>query len=204
MAETNKSSERDKTMMMKDLIRKNRTYRRYYQDVRIDRQQLLEWIDLARLSACGANMQPFKYVISTEQQMNDRIFKHLNWAAYLTEWSGPVDGERPSAYIVMLLDKKISLNCLFDHGIACQSILLGATEAGFGGCIFYAFDHAIMHKDLQIPDQFEVLLAIGLGKPKEIVVIEDVDESGSIKYYRDANGVHHVPKRKLEEMILNI
>jgi nitroreductase len=191
-------------MMMKDLIRKNRTYRRFYQDVRIDRQQLLEWIDLARLSACGANIQPLKYILSCDPQKNEKIFKHLKWAAYLKDWAGPEEGERPSAYIVMLLDKEIRTACYCEHGIASQSILLGATEAGFGGCIFLNFDQKAIREELQIPDRFDIMLILALGKTKEIVVIEDVDESGSIKYYRDVDGVHHVPKRKLEDMILDI
>jgi nitroreductase len=190
--------------MIKELVKKNRTYRRFYQDVDMDRSVLEELVDLARLSSSGANLQALKYIISNEPKKNDIIFKHLKWAGYLPEWSGPEEGEKPSAYIVMVGDTNISKNYLWDHGIACQSILLGACEKGFGGCMFGAVDRQGLRKDLNIADEYEVLLVIALGKPKEEVVIEELPEDGNIKYYRDENGVHHVPKRKLEDLILDI
>ena len=190
--------------MLKELIKKNRTYRRFYQDVEIDRSVLKELIDLARLSSSGANLQPLKYIVSNEPVKNETIFKHLKWAGYLKDWDGPEEGERPSAYIVMLADTNISKNVLWDHGIACQSILLGACEKGLGGCMFGAVDRPKLREDLNIPDEYEILLVIALGKPKEEVVLEELSENGDIKYYRDENKVHYVPKRKLEDIILDI
>jgi len=190
--------------LIKDLIKKNRTYRRFYQDVQIDRSVLEELIDLARLSSSGANLQPLKYIISNESSKNEAIFKHLKWAGYLKDWNGPEEGEKPSAYIVMLADNNISKNVLWDHGIACQSILLGACEKNLGGCMFGAVDRPKLRDELNIPEEYEILLVIALGKPKEEVVLEELSEDKDIKYYRDENGVHHVPKRKLEDIILDI
>ncbi len=191
-------------MMIKDLIRNNRTYRRFYQEAEIDRGVLEELIDLARLSSCGANLQSLKYVISNKPENNNLIFQHLKWAGYLTDWPGPQEGERPSAYIIVLGDKDISKNFFWDHGIACQSILLGACEKGLGGCMFGSVDRDGLKSKLGIPERYEVLLVIALGKPKEKVVLEELDETGSIKYWRDDKGVHHVPKRKLEDIIFKI
>lgn len=188
--------------MIKELVEKNRSYRKFYQEVGIDRDVLEELIDLARISSSGANLQPLKYHISNEPNKNKLIFQHLKWAGYLTEWDGPEEGEKPSAYIVMLGDKDISSNYFWDHGIACQSILLGACEKGLGGCMFGAIDRDSLKNALNIPDKYEVLLVIALGKPKEIVVLEELSESDDIKYWRDENGVHHVPKRKLQDIIL--
>ncbi len=191
--------------MLKDLIQKNRSYRRFYQETPIDRRQLLEWVDLARFSGSGANLQSLKYILSFDGKKNAKIFPLLKWAGYLKDWDGPVEGERPSAYIVMLSDKEIRLNfSSCDQGIACQSILLGATEAGFGGCIINSVDTEAQRSVLHIPDRFEIVTVIALGKPKETVVIEDLGKSGDIKYYRDADGVHHVPKRKLEDLIVDL
>ncbi|MDD3169248.1 MAG: nitroreductase family protein, partial [Eubacteriales bacterium] len=118
--------------MIKELIRKNRTCRRFYQNEEISKETLYELIDLARLSASGGNLQPLKYIISFRQEENDKIFPYLKWAGYFKDWDGPAEGEKPSAYIVITGDKEISSNYFWDHGIACQSILLGACEKGLG------------------------------------------------------------------------
>lgn len=189
--------------MINDLIRINRTYRRFYQEVEIDHNVLEEMIDLARLSASGANLQPLKYIISNKPEKNELIFQHLKWAGYLTDWKGPQEGEKPSAYIVVLGDKDISTDFFWDHGIACQSILLGACEKGLGGCMFGSVDREGLKNKLNVPDRYELLLVIALGKPKEVVVLEELMDTGNIKYWRDENGVHHVPKRELKDIILD-
>jgi len=191
------------TTMIKELIKKNRTYRRFYQDVKISRQILEELIDLARLSSSGGNLQSLKYIVSYEEDKNKSIFPYLRWAGYLNDWDGPIEGERPSAYIVMLGDKEISSNYYWDHGIACQSILLGACEKGLGGCMFGSVDREGLKKSLKISERYELILVIALGKPKEIVVLEEVNDSKNIRYWRDEQGVHHVPKRKLQDIIIN-
>jgi nitroreductase len=188
--------------MLKELIEKTRTYRRFYQDVRIERSELEEFIELARLSSSGANLQSLRYILSNDEQKNNLIFPHLRWAGYLKDWHGPEEGEKPSAYIVMLGDKEVSTNYFWDHGIACQSILLGACEKGLGGCMFGSIDREGLTKALKLPDRYELLLVIALGKPKETVVLENVEDPKNIKYWRDEKGVHHVPKRRLEDIIL--
>lgn len=189
---------------MLELIKKNRSYRRFYQDVAIERETLENLVNLARLSASAANKQPLKYVLSCEREKNNLIFETLAWAAYLKDWEGPEEGERPSAYIVVLNDTKITSPYInVDLGIASQSILLGATKMGLGGCILAAVKRDKLKKNLNIPGQYEVLVVIALGKPKETSVIETT-RGDDIKYWRDEAGVHHVPKRPLEEIILKI
>ena len=191
--------------MMKDLIRKNRSYRRFYQEESITGQQLEKWVDLARLSASGANLQPLKYILCFERDRNEKVFSQLRWAGYLKEWDGPEEGEKPSAYIIVLSDKQIRATAFgVDQGIACQSILLGAVEDGYGGCILGSVENNQLRQIFRIPDQFEIPLVIALGKPKETVVLEELDESGDVKYYHDDMQVHHVPKRKLADIIVNL
>lgn len=189
--------------MIKNLIKKNRSYRRFYEDFKIDRETLEELIDLARLSASGGNLQPLKYILSCENDKNELIFPTLGWARYLKEWPGPQEGERPSAYIIMLNDTEITRNYWCDPGIAAQSILLGATEKGLGGCIFASINKEKLRDALQIKERYEILYVLALGKPQEKVVLEEVGPDGDIKYWRDSQGVHHVPKRKLQEIILD-
>lgn len=188
--------------MLGNLVRKNRSYRRFRQDVSVDMGTLGHLVNLARLSASGANRQPLKYILSCDSEMNARIFSHTRWAGYLRGWKGPGEGERPAAYIVILGDTEISKDFGCDHGIAAQSIMLGATEWDLGGCILGALDRDGLRQVLQIPERYEILLVLALGKPKEQVVIEDVGPDGDIKYWRDSEGVHHVPKRPFAEVIL--
>ncbi len=186
--------------MLFDLILKNRSYRRFDHSVKIETAQIEKWIDLARLSPSGRNMQPLKYVISTNEKINSLIFPNLGWAGYLKEWIGPAENERPVAYVVVLLDKKLAETYYCDDGIAIQSILLGATEAGFGGCIIGSVNKSKVAKILQLPENLEILWVVALGKPVEKVVLETA-ENGEIKYWRDEAKIHHVPKRPLEELI---
>lgn len=188
--------------MIYDLIRKNRTYRRFYQEEAISREQLEQWIELARLSSSGGNLQSLAYVLSSDKTKNDLIFPHLRWAGYLRDWHGPDEGERPAAYVVMLLNKEISSNPSWDHGIACQSILLGAVEQGYGGCMFGAINRQALKEALNIPEQYDILLVMALGKPKEEVVLEQLTDPKNVKYWRDEEGRHHVPKRSLNDLIL--
>ncbi len=187
--------------MLKDLVLKNRSYRRFDEGFVIGQKVLRELIDLARFSPSGANSQPLKYILSAEKQKNAMIFPHLAWAGYLTDWPGPAEGERPSAYIIILCDTEIRKSAGCDHGIAAQNILLGAAEEGLGGCMIGSIQREALAKTLQIPPRYEILLVLAIGKPKERVVIEAVGADGDIKYRRDSEGVHHVPKRALDDII---
>ncbi|MCE5199934.1 MAG: nitroreductase family protein [Armatimonadota bacterium] len=188
--------------MLKDIVLANRSYRRFVESEHIDKSTLRELVDLARCSASGGNLQSLKYILSCTPEKNDLVFPATSWASYFTEWPGPDQGERPSAYIVILGDTSVSKNFFCDHGIAAQSILLGAAEKGLGGCMIGSINRDLLRQNLGIPETFEILLIIALGKPAEKVVLENVGPDGSIKYHRDADGVHHVPKRALDDIIL--
>jgi nitroreductase len=191
-------------MNMEELVRKTRSYRRFHEDFSITEDVLKSLVELARLSASARNLQPLKFILSHQKDRNEVIFPELGWAGYLKDWPGPVPGERPSAYILVLGDKTISETFGYDHGIATQSILLGATNLGLGGCIIGSAKRDRLREKLGIPDRFEILNVIALGKPKEIVKIEPLGPDGDIKYWRDAEGTHHVPKRALEDLIVSL
>ena len=189
--------------MLKELILKNRSYRRFYQSEPISNSLLRDWIDLARNSASARNAQSLKYFVSSDELLNTQIFEQLAWAGYLTTWKGPEEGERPSAYVVLLHDTLISGNYFCDDGIAIQSILLGATEDGFGGCIIHSVNRNKLREVLNLSEQYEILYVLALGKPKETIVLEEIKD-GDFKYWRDENQVHHVPKRSLDEIIIEV
>ena len=187
--------------MIRELVKENRSCRRFYEDHAVALETLKELTDLARLSASAANLQPLKYILSSDTGKNAEIFSCLAWAGYLKDWPGPEEGERPAAYIVVLGDTRISESAGCDHGIAAQTILLGAREKGLAGCMLGAFDRKALRECLNIPSQIKLLLVLAIGKPKEQVVLETVGSDNSIRYWRDNEGVHHVPKRKLEDII---
>ena len=189
--------------MIKELITRNRSYRRFFQDVAIETATLRELVELARLSPSAGNAQPLKFILSCEAQKNALIFSHLAWAFYIKGWGGPCEGERPSAYIIILLDKDISQSAGCDHGIAAQSIMIGAAEKGLGGCMLGSVKRKELSAALGIAPRYEILLVLAIGKPKEKVVLEAVGVDGSIKYWRDNQEVHHVPKRALADLVLD-
>lgn len=189
--------------MFENLIKTNRSYRRFYENEGLCRETLVKLINYARLSPCGANRQMLRYYISCDKLLNGKIYPGLRWAGYLKDWDGPKEGERPAGYIAIVGEEQVKKVHTVDHGIAAQSILLGAVELGLGGCMIGNFDQAVIREALQIPEYYGVLLVIALGKPKEHVVIEEIGLEGDIKYWRDEQQIHHVPKRKLADIIMN-
>lgn len=189
--------------MLRELILKNRSYRRFYEEMLLDVRTLRELVDLARLSSSGANLQSLKYLLSVDPERNADIFATLGWAGYLKDWPGPEAGERPAAYIVMLLDRSVASNCFWDHGIAAQSIMLGAVERKLGGCMFGNVNRDELRRTLELDEKYQILMVLALGFPKEVVRLVPLGPDGNIKYYRDSAGVHYVPKRPLDDLILN-
>ena len=187
--------------MLRELVKRNRSYRRFFEEEKISLDLIRQWIDLARLGASGRNGQTLKYQIVLTEDKCEEVFSNLAWAGYLSDWAGPVEGERPSAYVIMLNDEKLGKNYFSDDGIAVQNLLLGAVEEGFGGCILRAFKEKELREILQIPEDFKMIQVVALGKPKEEIIIEEM-KNDDIKYWRDENQVHHVPKRKLDDLIV--
>ncbi|MGN7613477.1 nitroreductase family protein [Magnetococcales bacterium HHB-1] len=187
--------------MFKDLVKKNRSYRRFYQDEAISKETLEELTDLARLSATSGNLQALKFILCNEEPVNDVIFKCIGWG-YRKQWMG--ERERPAAYILILGDTRIVGQFGCDHGIAAQSIMLGATEKGLGGCMIGLIRHNRIRKLFNIPDYLEILLILALGKPKHEVVITEINEGEDTRFYRDDDLVHYIPKKRLNQLILDL
>ena len=177
----------------------SRSYRSFDESVRVDAETLIYFVSCARLAPSAANKQPLKYFLSCDEKTNRVIQARTRWAAKLPDWELPPKGHRPTAFIVICIDTQISEKADRDVGIAAQPILLAALSKGFGGCMIGAFDPAVK-EDLKLDKRFVPALIVALGKPDEQIIIEDAD--GSVDYYRDGNGIHHVPKRTLNELII--
>ncbi len=190
--------------MLPDLVKRSRSYRRFDASHAVDLGTLRELVELARFSPSAMNKQPLKFILSADVERNDLVYRHLNWAGGLPDWDGPEPGERPTGYIIILGDTEIldAFGC--DHGIAAQSMLLGATDRGLGGCMFGSVKRERLRMAFSIPERFEILLVVAIGKPTETVVLDDIGEDGETGYWRDDADVHHVPKRTLDELVLNL
>lgn len=188
--------------MLKDLVLKNRSYRKFDASFEIKDIQLFELIDLARNCPSAGNLQSLRFMPIWEKAHLDTVFDNLRWAAYLSYWDGPEPRQRPSAYILIISPIQTNKYHLTDAGIAAQTILLGATEKGLGGCILGSVNREEIQERLGVPEDMEVSLVLALGKPAEQVVIEDVTDPDDIEYWRDPDEIHHVPKRALNDLII--
>ncbi|WP_319558809.1 nitroreductase family protein [Marispirochaeta sp.] len=189
-------------MKLTQLVRTNRSYRRFNETEPVPETLMTEMVDLGRICPSGANRQPLKYMVISDPAAKEKIFPLLSWAAYLQEWKGPAKGERPTGYIIILGDSEISKDPSVDLGISAQTMLLRAAEEGYGGCMIASVKKESLRQVLEIPDDLDVLLVIALGKPAEEVILEEKSPEGTIQYYRDSKDRHHVPKRPLKEVLL--
>ena len=195
----------NKFEILKSLLKKDRSYRRFDESYKIENNTLKELVGLTRFCASGRNLQPLKYYIVNDLEKCDRLFPLLKWAGYFLDWDGPDEGERPTAYLIQCLDTELTKNYLCDDGLQLQTITLGATALGLGCCIIKSFNVVKLKEILNLDENLSPLYVLALGKPGEEVVIEDLKDfaEDSIKYYRTLDGMHHVPKRSLAELLIN-
>jgi nitroreductase len=192
--------------MFKDLVIKNRSYRGFDFSRKIEREELIDMIECARLTPCGANKQPLKYFIAYNEKTVEEIQSITKWAAGLPQMELPRKGEEPVAYIVICQDLNIDKLLKQSQtviGIAAQTILLSATDKGLGGCMIGNFNRIKLKKMLSLDENIEPVLLIALGKPIEIVELTDLKQGESTNYFRDDNNKHYVPKRTLNEILIN-
>lgn len=188
----------------RSLLERNRTYRRFDGSWRVSDADLCRLVELTRYCASGRNLQPLRYRPVTGETECAAVFPTLAWAGYYKEWAGPAEGERPTAYLVQCLDTRLTASCLCDDGLQLEAITLGATASGLGCCIIKSFNVKVLREVLRLPEYLTPLYVVALGKPAETVVLESTDGTpcANIEYYRDAQGVHHVPKRPLQELVI--
>ena len=188
-----------------DLIRENRSYRGFDETRKITREELLQMVEGARLSASSVNRQPLKYVLIYEPEKVAQFQPLTRWARNLPQLKLPHPGKCPTAFIVICQDKRIDENLnryQRDIGIAAQSMLLLAVEMGLGGCMIGNFTAGDVHAQLKLPEEIVPMLIVAVGKPDEKIVLTEVEKDGNTAYYRDEDDTHYVPKRKLEDLIL--
>lgn len=188
--------------ILRHLLMRNRSTRRFRQSERLERAELINLIELTRYVSSGRNLQPLKYVPVTSEEECDSIFPLLAWAGYYTDWDGPEEGERPAAYLVQCLDTSLTENPLCDEGLQLEAISLGAVAAGYNCCIIKAFNAPKLKVFLNLPEHIRPVYILALGKAAENPRIVNMENSDDIKYFHDEQGIHCVPKRPLSELII--
>lgn len=187
--------------MLNDLVLKNRSYRRFDGKTAVSLKTLEQLVELARICPSSRNQQALKFMAINKPDQCEKLFPCLAWAGYLKDWNGPVPAERPTAYIVILGDTQVGSKFEIDLGICAQTILIGAVEKELGGCMIATIKRDQLRILFSIPPYLEILLVLAIGKPVEKVVIEPVKD-GNIRYWRDQNQIHHLPKRSLQEILI--
>jgi len=187
--------------MLKDLVKSTRSYRRFVESSEITRGTLISLIEIARFAPTGGNSQTIRFLPVASKEKRDLVFPTLHWAAGLKDWDGPVEGERPSGYIIILGDTTLA-KTFGAANIAAYAMLLGAMEKGIGGCMLGSVSREQLRTNLDIPERYEIPLVVALGEPAETVIIDDAD-NGDVAYYRDAEDKHHVPKLTLDQLVIN-
>lgn len=188
--------------MLKELVLKNRSYRKFYAHKLVSAEKLSSLIDLARNTPSSKNFQPLKYILVSTKTDSDKVFTTLGWAKHLKDWPGPALAERPPAYIIQLLDTELSQQADVDAGISAQTILLGAVEMGLGGCIIRTVDREKLNTYYQLPENLKIIQVIAIGVPMQEIQLVDMPAGGQSNYYEIGN-IHYVPKRSLQEIIVN-
>jgi nitroreductase len=186
---------------IREYVHKSRSIRRFVENKRIARETILELIDIARFCPSARNRQPLRYIVSCDTEETGKIRDCLLWALDLPEWGGPCEGERPPAYITVITEKECVPDPKYDVGIAAQTIMLAAAERGLGGCMLGSIQRDQLSQVLVLPEKYEIQLVLAIGYPAETVVVEPLAKDNDIRYWRDEQGIHHVPKRSLEEIL---
>ncbi len=191
------------TSVIGELVLRQRSYRSFDENVRISREELVSFVDHARLAPSSINMQPLKFKLCTEKEECDILLQNTKWALALRDITLPPEGHAPTAYVVICMDTAVSDKPIFarDVGIAAELIMLSATEKGYGGCMIGSFSAQKLSEELRLPENIVPNLVLALGKPDETVTIVGVGEGGTT-YFRDETGRHFVPKRSLDDIIL--
>ena len=189
-------------MKIYDLIKSRRSIRKFKQKP-IELSVLKRLVNAGRLAPSAGNLQPLEYIVTIDDTVKEKIFPNVRWARYIAPEGNPKEDERPTAYIIILINKENLLVPFYkyDVGASAENITLAALEEGIGCCWIGSFDRKKIENILNIPDGYSIDLILALGYPLESPEYYDIEKGKSIKYHKDTSGRLHIPKRKLDDII---
>ncbi|MBP3548093.1 MAG: nitroreductase family protein [Alistipes sp.] len=187
-----------RTASLVRLLKHNRSYRGYDASFTVREDQLRRIIEVARLCPSARNQQVLRFrpVLRDEAP---RVLRHIRLGGALPELKLPFPGTEPNAFVVICSTVEESKYVDMDLGIVAQSMLLQAVEIGLGGICIGAFDHAALREELGL--EYEPLLVLAIGRPKEDIELRDCHPGDNLNYYREG-GKHYVPKITTDDLIL--
>ncbi len=189
-------------MTVYEAVKERHTIRKFTQEPPV-REELLQIVDSARLAPYGANAQPLKYAIVTDEGKRRELYPYIKYAGFLKDWD-PAFEECPTAFIVILNDTAIkpTAKSECDSGIALASMCLAARELGYGSVCLGAINRAEIKKTLGLDERYDITYLLGIGYPAQTG--EVFDYTDDLKYYFDENGNVHVPKRTMDEVLVEV
>ena len=139
------------SMQVYDAILKRRSIRRFQQR-RIDQKILKKMANAARLAPSAANLQVLEFFVVDDKNLCDKIFRTTGWAGYIKPSWRPDEGERPIAYVIILVNDNKNPWYVRDASLAAENIVLTAEENKVGSCILCNINREKIRKILKIPD----------------------------------------------------
>ena len=198
MAGRGLSSTKKSQPSLHKLLLRNRSHRAYDNSFTVREDQLRKIIDVNTKTPSARNQQVLRFrpVLKDEAQF---ITPYIKLGGALPELNLPQEGLEPNAYIIICTTKEEDRWVDVDLGISAQSMLLQATEIGLNGICIGAFNKEAIKETFKL--QYEPLLILGIGRGAERILLTEIEEGADHKYYRK-DGVHYVPKLRLEELII--
>ncbi|MBE6598622.1 MAG: nitroreductase [Ruminococcaceae bacterium] len=192
--------------MLRSLVINSRSYRSFDESKTISEETLREIVDTVRLCPSAVNRQPLKYKLCTDKTEVEKVMALTAWAGLLKDITLPPEGHHPTAFVIICHDTTVSpdpKSSAVDVGIAAQTMMLAACEMGYGGCMIGAFDPDRVGETVRISAKYHPVLLVALGVPDEAVFITEIGKDGDTRYFRDKAGIHYVPKRAIDSVIID-
>ncbi len=180
---------------------------RRFKDKAVPFEALEKCVNAGRLAPSAWNVQPLEYVAIDDAEFMPRVNDTITgWAGQKRKPGSPFPGNAPKAGIVILINRKTEAELngnnkysTYDTALAAENMMLVALEQGLGSCPILAYDESLLKKVLNVPDNYDIALLILLGYPAESPVTEVF--AGETTRWIDEQGVRHVPKRRLEDIM---
>lgn len=180
------------------LLTKNRSCRGYDPSFTVREDQLRRIIEVNTRTPSARNRQVLRFrpVLSDEA---GKVLPHIRLGGALPHLHLPLPGTEPRAFIVVCSTVPEDRDVDIDLGISAQSMLLQAVEMGLSGICIGAFDREAVARALGLDSL--PLLIVAVGRSAEKIELVERESPDKLTYYRK-DGVHYVPKLRLDDLII--